>query len=234
MSTERDGNMNAVDFSSRAPSERSIASKTKAPASCVPPKRYLCPPFVSILLFRQIALLAFKCKWLSVDPWMHVCVFRCRWWVSAVRRWARGVPCSLLRWWNSLEWCVKVLPSSSSWTLNPVSAQKRLCIHNKQLIYSFICFSVPYLTYLVFWRDGSVWWLCALFRFSRTAGGGTRPPARRSVPALPSASTGGAKPPAQEARPSSGHQRYVQNVGWVVKNATEAFDWLRGVEAVES
>lgn len=75
MSTERDGNMNAVDFSSRAPSERSTASKTKALASCVPPKRYLCPPFVSILFFRQMALLAFRCKWLSVDPWMHVCVF---------------------------------------------------------------------------------------------------------------------------------------------------------------
>lgn len=44
MSTERDGSMNAVDFSSRAPSEKSTASKTKAPGSCVPPKRYLWPP----------------------------------------------------------------------------------------------------------------------------------------------------------------------------------------------
>lgn len=96
MSTERDGSMNAVDFSSRAPSEKSTASKTKAPGSCVPPKRYLWPPLCSAYSSGRWHCWYFKCKLFSIDP-LIMC-FRCRWRVSAVRRWARGVPCSLLMW----------------------------------------------------------------------------------------------------------------------------------------
>lgn len=67
-----------------------------------------------------------------------------------MRRWARGVPCSLLRWWNFLGWFVKVCPSSSSWTSNPVRTQKRTRRHNTQPPYFLIHFLVHYLASLVF------------------------------------------------------------------------------------
>lgn len=80
----------------------------------------------STLLSRTFAMLT-SVRFLNV----YVDDFRCHWWVSALRRWARGVPCSLLGWWNSLEWYVKVHPSSCLWTSNQVRTYKLIHLYAK-------------------------------------------------------------------------------------------------------